>query len=345
MFIKIVSAFLLVISINICAFSQEALSKARPPEPASLSGCARAHCVALSDGVRICKCISEAEDVFVATRGTEILGKWPTTAFLGATLDFEVLTGDLDGDRNKELIVANHDGTSNGLGINYWTISILPAGSLQDFRRPLMFSVEEYGSFGTFVKGRREVRILATRWLRSKALRGRLGDGLYLFGRLWRYKGGELLPVARQPLVARRLLESFAEERERTLNNPHVPYLWLNNPGAETRRLDPQVDFKVKETQEGVISDVVIAPVKGENTISIIFQPSGKPAITYAYPVNSGENAQNALRHVGEAANSIIYPSNYLPAQPLKWLKGRRCKIVRYDDGNESEDLKVLWLL
>ena len=345
---KLLSAFVLIISTGVCAFCQQALAKAKPPEPATVNGYARAHCVSLPDEIRICKCISEAEDVFIAEKGGAIRRKWPASAFLGETSDFEVLTGDLDGDGDKELIVANHDATSNGLGVNYWTVSILPGLSLQDFERPLMFSVEEYGSFGTFVQVRREVHILATKWLWSKDPGGRRGAGLYLVGRMWRYQDGALRAVAKRSLMARRFLNSFADERGRTLDRLDVPYRWLNNPQVEARRLDPLVDFKVKETLEGVISDVTVAQTKGEITISIASQqPSVKSQsqISYVYPVDPGANETNAFRYIGEASTNIIYPSNYLPAQPVKWLKGRRCKLVTYDGEYQSENLRVLWLL
>src|ERR1044072_5680048 len=151
---KLLSACLLVIIINVCAFGQRTLSKAKAPEPANISGYERAACVTLDGGMRICKCVSDAEDVFVVEKDGVIAGKWPGNSFLGETTDFEVLVGDLDGSGSKELIVANRDRTSTGIGINYWTISIFPSMGLQDFERPLMFMVEEYGSFGTFVQAR-----------------------------------------------------------------------------------------------------------------------------------------------------------------------------------------------
>ena len=345
---KLLSAFVLIISTGVCAFCQQALAKAKPPEPATLNGYARSHCVSLPDEIRICKCISEAEDVFVAEKGGAIRGKWHASAFLGETSDFEVLTGDLDGDGDKELVVANHDATSNGLGVNYWTVSILPDLSLQDSERPLMFSVEEYGSFGTFVQARRGVNILATRWLWTKALGGRRGTGLYLTGRLWRYQEGRLLPVAKRPLMARRFLNSFADERGRTLEKSDVPYRWFNNPQAEARRTDPLVAFKVKESLEGIVNDVTLSQKKDEITISIVFARASSQSpsqLSYAYPVEPDEHVKNAFRHVGETSTNVIYPANYLPAQPVKWLKGRRCKLVTYDGEYQSENLRVLWLL
>ena len=345
---KLLSACLLLIAINVCAFGQPSLSKARAPEPANISGYVRAACVPLPVGIRICKCVSDAEDDFVAEKGGVIASKWPARAFLGETSDFEVLTGDLDGNGSKEVIVANHDMTSNGIGINYWTISIFPGASVQDFERPLMFSVEEYGSFGTFVRARRAVNILATRWLWTKALSGRRGTGLYLTGRMWRYQQGRLLPVAKRPLMARRFLNSFAEERGQTSERSDVPYRWLNNPQAEARRIDPLIAFKEKESLEGIISDVTLSEKKDRITISIAFaRTSGQSPsrISYAYPVEPDEQVKNAFSHIGETSTNVIYPENYLPAQPVKWLKGRRCKLVTYDGQYQSENLRALWLL
>lgn len=346
---KLLSAFLLVMAINLCAFGQRTLSKAKAPEAASISGYVRASCVSLPGGIRICKCVSDDEDVFVVEKEGVRGGKWPTSSFLGETSDFEVLTGDLDGNGSKELIVANHDMTSTGLGVNYWTISIFsPGASLQDFERPLMFMVEEYGSFGTFVQARGGVNILATRWLWTKALSGRRGVGLYLTGRMWRYRDGTLQPVPQRPLMARRFLNSFADERGRTSESPDVPYRWFNNPQAEARRIDPLIAFKAKETLEGVVSDVTLSEKKDEIRIHFaLARTSGQSSsqISYAYPGEPDENEKNAFRHVGETTTNIVYPQNYLPAQPVKWLKGRRCKLVTYDGEYKSENLKVLWLL
>ncbi len=345
---KLLSALLLVITINVCAFGQQSLSKAKAPEAANISGYERASCVQLPGRVRICKCVSDTEEGFVVEKEGAIAGKWPASAFLGETADFEVLTGDLDGNGSKELIVANHDMTSTGLGINYWTIYIFPGMGAQDFERPLMFMVEEYGSDGTFVQARREVNILATRWLWTTPLRGRRGVGLYLTGRMWRYRDGALQPVPQRPLMARRFLDSFADERGRMEGSPDVPYRWFNNPQAETRRIDPLIAYRVKESLEGVVSDVTLSEKKDEIKINFNFaRASGQTPsqISYAYPVEPDENQKNAFWHVGDAATNVVYPQNYLPAQPVKWLKGRRCKLVTYDGQYKSENLQVLWLL
>jgi hypothetical protein len=165
---------------------------------------------------------------------------------------------------------------------------------------------------------------------------------------MWRYQDGALRAVAKRSLMARRVLNSFADERGRTIDNPDVPYRWLNNPQAEARRIDPLVAFKEKESLEGIINDVTLSEKKDEITISIAFARTpdqSPPQISYAYPVEPDEHVKNAFRHVGETSTNVIYPANYLPAQPVKWLKGRRCRLVTYDGEYQSENLKVLWLL
>ena len=141
------------------------LIKAPSPQPVTIKGYVRGHCVSLPNSFRVCKLLSEREDIFLIEKDGKRLGSWPTSTYLGETSDFEVLRGDLDGDRRLELIVSNHDTTSAGMGVNYWTIAILPDVESRGFEPPLTFRVEEYGSLGTFVSDRARVSILATKWL------------------------------------------------------------------------------------------------------------------------------------------------------------------------------------
>jgi hypothetical protein len=134
------------------------LKKASAPKPEVLDGYVRGHCVSLSHQVRVCKQISDERDDFVVHKDGKQVGIWPAKSNMGETADFEVLSADCNHDGRAELIVANHDGTSNGLGVNYWTISISPDAAFLTVAEPLTFSVEEYGSFGTFVADKRRLR-------------------------------------------------------------------------------------------------------------------------------------------------------------------------------------------
>src|ERR1044071_9334728 len=141
------------------------LTKSHAPVETSVDGYHKGHCIALPKNIRICKLLSDDKDTFLVQKDGKNVGTWPATAFLADTSRFEVLIGDLDNDRKPELIVANNDGTSNGLGVDYWTIFIFPDPNFHNFTPPLTFSVEEYGSFGTFVTNRGRVNILTTTWV------------------------------------------------------------------------------------------------------------------------------------------------------------------------------------
>src|SRR6478736_1434748 len=141
-------SLLLIVVFASTAYAQSIrLTKAGTPVPATVVGYDKGHCIALPKNIRVCKLLSDDKDTFLIERAGRRVGTWPGTASLGETSDFEVLTGDLDNDRKPELIVANHDGTSNGLGVDYWTIFIFPDPEFHRFTVPLTFSVEEYGSF------------------------------------------------------------------------------------------------------------------------------------------------------------------------------------------------------
>src|ERR1044071_9569077 len=98
------------------------LTKSHAPVETSVDGYHKGHCIALPKNVRICKLLSDDKDTFLVQRDGKNVGTWPGSTFVGETSDFEVLSAHLDNDRKPELIVANHDGTSNGLGVDYCTI-------------------------------------------------------------------------------------------------------------------------------------------------------------------------------------------------------------------------------
>lgn len=347
-YVKIMSRPKVMLKILICAallmiFDQQAyaqssrLSKASQPAPADIPGYHSAHCVSLTQGIRVCKGRSDSKDEFVLEKNGTRMGTWPAHAFLGETSGFEVMQGDLDDDGQRELIVANHDSTSNGMGVNTWTISIFSAGDLSSFRTPLTFSVEEYGSSGTFVSNGRRVQILATRWEWADDPRQRRGHGLYLMGQWWRYKTGELVPSANRTILARRYLMSFAFERGRTGNNPTTPFKWLTARRAETFPVDPILNSKTSVT-EGSITNVSSETTDQGSTLKIEFKPDRGAPLTFTYPQASDD--VTSLAYVGDFSANMVYPSRYIPASPERWLKDRRAGVVTYGENGR----RILWL-
>ena len=306
------------------------LKKFPAPVVASIEGYEKGHCIALPKKVRICKLLADDKDTFLVQRDGKNVGTWAGNAFLAETSDFEVLTGDLDNDRKPELIVANHDGTSNGIAVDYWTIFIFPDPEFHNFTAPLTFSVEEYGSFGTFVTSGGRINILTTTWVYNEDPKHRRGEGMYLVGQWWRYQSGELRPQLERPIMARRFLFSFASERGETVNFDRVPSKWLSHPSTESVNT-AFITGRSNTSKSGVIEAVT----REKESIRIMFKPDGEQSVTLVYP---GTDQDNELQYLGNAPTGRVYPKHYLPSEPETWLKNKRATLRSYDDK------PILWL-
>ena len=329
----------LIVAVASSAYAQAGkLIKARAPEPATIPGYVRGHCVAIPNRVRVCKMFTDADDIFIVEKDGQRIGSWPTTTYFGETSSFEVLRGDLDGDRRTELIVANHDGTSNGLGVEFWTIAVFSDSQFHSFRPPLTFSVEEYGTRGTFVSDGRRVNILTTLWRWTSDPKRKRGEGLYLVGQWWRYRAGTLSPVFGRPSLARRYLVSFAKERGETMQSPRVPYQWLTDNRSEQITLESTIG-PARSVKVGTIQSVSSVSEKIlYRTVNIDFKPEGEQSITYRYP------EEDELLFLGDLRSGRLYPSRYLPSQPEAWLRGKRATLRTYGEGTERRNFQVLWV-
>jgi hypothetical protein len=323
----------LIVVLTPTAYAQTSkLTKAGAPVPATVPGYDRGHCIALPKNIRICKLLSDDKDTFLVEKDGKSVGTWPGNAFLAETSDFEVLTGDLDNDRKPELIVANHDSTSNGIAVDYWTIFIFPDPEFHNFKAPLTFSVEEYGTFGTFITNGGRVNILTTSWVSNKDPKHRRGSGTYLVGQWWRYQSGELRPELQRPILARRYLFRFERERVDGVKSDRIPFQWLSHPSTESVR----TEFITKQTKSSK-SGVIQAVTREKESIRIVFKPDNESSVTFVYP---GTYLDNQLDYIGDAATGRLYPKNYLTSQPETWLKNKRATLRTYED----EGLDVLWL-
>ena len=311
------------------------LSKAPAPKPASIAGYEKGHCVALPKLVRICKALAENEDALLVEKSGKRVGSWDGGTYLGETSDFEVLQGDLDGDKRAELIVVNHDGTSQGIGVSRWTVAIFSDTEFRDYQPPLTFSVEEYGSFGTFVSARDRVNILTTNWQSIEDPKGKRGMGLYLVGEWWRYKSGELLPLLNRRTIARRYLGSFERERWETIESDRKPYSWLTHVNAEPLKRD--LFGPVKSTQTGLVQ---VQSISGRR-LKILFRADNNQTTEFVYPYDYETEGGNELNQIGDNASGKLYPERYLPSYPEVWLSGKRATLRTYGDNRQID---VLWI-
>ena len=327
-------SLLLIVVLASTTFAQSGrLIKHGAPVPVAVEGYDKGSCIALPKSIRICKFLSDDKDTFLVQKDGKSVGTWPGNAYLGETFDFEVLTGDLDNDRKPELIVANHDGTSNGLGVDYWTIFIFPDPAFRRFNAPLTFSVEEYGTFGTFVTSGGRIDILTTSWVGNEDPKHRRGWGMYLVGQWWRYQSGELRPLLDHSIIARRYLFGFEKERNETTRRDRIPFQWLNHRNTEPVKTEFIIN-RSNTSKPGVIQSVT----REKESINVVFKPHGEQSMTLVYP-DTYQN-KNQLDYFGDTATGRLYPKNYQPSQLEHWLKNKRATLRHYD----NNDLDVLWL-
>src|SRR5215813_1350987 len=256
-----------------------------------------------------------------------MVGKFETTTYNGGASRFEVLRGDLDGDGKAELIIANRDGVSNGIGFDYWTISIMPDPLKYGFSRPLEFSVEEYGSEGIFVKpsGDNHRNILATEWQLNAIREKNRGDGMYFVGRWFRYKSGSLEPIPGKPILVRRYLFGFEKERLKTFDDTQKPMTWLSHRLTKFLLVDPMMKFKEISSLRGSVQ-VITSTAKSQYTESYRDRPAqilvrldnGKSAL-YHYSDDELKTMDASYFRIGNAQSGMLYPKYYVPAQGNQW--------------------------
>ena len=178
----ILSILIILTGITFCYADQSKLKTfPRPELTEATSGLEKAACVTLDSATKICQGLTEDAATgakFVVTRNGEMVGKWESEVFLGETADYQVFKGDLDADGRDELVVANRNGVSNGMGVNYWTIAVTPFPLNTEKLNPVQFQTEDF-SVGAMLVPRRKsggFDIMAANWqtlpLSIKAARG-----------------------------------------------------------------------------------------------------------------------------------------------------------------------------
>lgn len=194
----------------------------------------RSYCIDLDRATKICQRLTETKSLMTFERDNKALLEWDDDA-IGSVWEakFEVLKGDIDDDRKDELVVAELQAQGNGFGIETWRISIIDNPESAHPPPPLHFEVNVYGSRGVFLRhgASPQCQILKAEWASLK--HPRKGWGMYLVGRWYHYRKGELVPVSNRPVLIRRYLNSFAKERERSWNDPNIPLKWLQNKNVE----------------------------------------------------------------------------------------------------------------
>ncbi|MEL6444513.1 MAG: hypothetical protein AAF089_13915 [Bacteroidota bacterium] len=150
----------------------------------------------------------DADEALVVTveRDTVETARW---AYLGAPSLLDLRAFVLPStDTTEAVLAATLDAVSNGMGVSYWTATVLRDG-VPAYR----FRVEEFGEAGSsFVAADNELAIWATEWVGGPDPTGERGEGLYFTGRPFAVTPDGLMPRSDLDLRARRFLESFVRD-------------------------------------------------------------------------------------------------------------------------------------
>ncbi len=317
----------------------------RPALEENAPGLDKTACVALDAAARICQGLIDDDNggaKVIVQRSDETVGEWKSEVFLGDATDFKVFSGDLDNDGQIELIVANRTAVSNGMGVNYWTLAILPFPVGAEELQPVQFQTEDFSVSAMFVPRRRSggFDILTTDWETLPIKNPGNRTALYFVGRWSSYQNGTLTPIDR-PILVRRYLFIFERERLKNINNKNDNYSGFNSPAVEKRDVEPLTNLFVEAETEATAEDVIFN-VNSENpavSFNIFVRTSAGETSVLTYSANAGE-PENTFDFIGDFALRRLYPKGYLPD-----LKGKTVKLTNYAASkNEPLLSRVLWL-
>ena len=255
----------------------------------------------------------------IATWTDEVTGSW--------TDGYDVFSGDLDGDGGREIVVVEHVGTGNGMGVATWEVFVVPLGrpvqaSSRRVAAPMRFLTADYGPTGLVQRvapGGRGLRIVAASW--DDGVEAGRGAGLYYTARFYRYDGGALVPDG--PIRQRRYLNSFQRLRGREYEaGRYAPDRWLAR-GARTVTGEPSIPARPPEGRERVTAGP--------------FEAFGGHQI-------AGRAARAGA--LGDEATRRFFPSGYTPlGQPRTWPAGQAGWLETLPNPYPGgEPVRVLWL-
>ena len=304
----------------------------------SAPGCKFAQCAELPAGRRVCHCMTDSTITFTLRTRDSTLLTWsgtdifPRTVYsLGAT---DVLVGDLDGDGADETIVMALGSWTRGMGVEYYDVAIVDGR--RPSARPLRLTIEEYGRDGSFTRAPEggPCRVLATEW--HSADDRRRGWGYYLVGQWYSYAGGQLRPDTTRPVLARRFLHSFANERSDTSARPLV---WFRNAHTEVLRAVPTL-AGVRPMPDTVRGTIVAAT----DSLVTVRTDAGTTVVYARSPEAYADSLDDhpAFHRLGDARTGRLFPAGYRPASPGEALVGRRVAATRTLSFEYGE--RMLWV-
>lgn len=260
------------------------------------------------------------------------------------TENFYAYRGDLNKDGKSEIVIADLQGVTNGVGISNYDINIFERDSEQNFHKTLTFPIREFGEKGNFIfdKFRNETLILVTYWDWFETLDRKRGDGFYLVGKWFRYRKKHLQPVFEKPTLARRYLNSFQELRWENYGNPNAPYLWLTSKNTHRFFIEPKDSAKLVETKYGIVKSIE----GDEVTIRTEFGETSDYSFGCC-PVDFRITQRITIKDFGHLPRKFIYPNvfyNFSPSMVFETVKDKKVKLEVYETKYKLKYVR-LWFL
>jgi hypothetical protein len=316
------------------------LTTGNHPKETNINGFDYSLCVEFSNQLQVCKAANyeSGETEYLVQNDNKVLAKTIAPYFSLACCemkDFHAYYGDLDKNGSNEIIIASLEGVSNGLGVSYFNIHIFQEPlTLQ--QKPLTFPIQDFGKKGNFIydKEANETFILVTSWDNYQTLDPNRGWGTYLVGRWFRYRNGTLLPVFEKPMLARRLLYSFAHERNTAQGNGSqlIPYLWLKNKYTHKFFGEPKEQSKPILVINGTVK-------KYEETFD---HPDGNSL--FIELDNSEVVTANKIDKFGILPQRFVLPYQFSPLSIYKNIEGKKVRIETFK-GEYGDEYSYLWFV
>ena len=204
---------------------------------------------------------------------------------------------------------------SNGLGVNSWTIDLVPDRSGAPVAS---FDAQEFTPDGRSAETRDGQTIFwATEWWTGPDPSGRRGPGTYLIGRPFAVTESGLVPATRFAIHARRLLYDFRAEHG-------GPVRWLRDRRAEAWRSDPLLNGAPETTRGTVTAATLVSEHETGPVVTMTVRTEAGGDLVLSSDV-WGDGP--AFAHVGDAATGRLWPSGYRPGDVAEWLVGHRVRV------------------
>lgn len=332
-----------------------AIERFAAPSDAPLAGFEAASCIVLDGERRLCKVRSndEGPGSLIFFEGAAERWRWPADGNLGATADFALYRVPA-GNGATSWVIANHWSSSNGLGVE--SSDLLYLRAFEPSARPLAFTVEDFGP-SAFVRlaGTDQCLMLATEWFPDEDRKR--GPGMYFGATLFEPVGGHLVPVSAHPAVARRLLDSFDDERAKDpWDGPETPWAigdprkWLGSSRTELRA-NPRAKGTVARREPGTITAVTYDDATLPPLVTVGLAAGGEVKLRERYlpPDSCGPDPTThelPIGRLGDSASGVLFPQNYRPADTAA-LTGRVATVVTYRDPDASATScppRILWI-